>query len=155
MRKTDKNIRYAYKEYRKESDSPVGREEFVDLCNGYHKFLMDLVFEGHEVVLPNQMGSLYIVGNKVKLRTKEDGTPNLAPNWPKTRALWERCEECKERNQLVYHTNAHTGGIRYKLMWSKKKAPIKFKSLYAFRLTRANKRRIHNDVLNGKEYFIK
>lgn len=154
MRKTDKNIRYSYKEYKKESKNPLDIKDYIELCNGYNQFLMDKVFEGHEVVLPKQMGSMYIVGTKTKLKFT-DGKPNLAPDWVKTKKLWDECEECKEKKQLVYHTNAHSGGIRYKLMWSKKRMPIKNKTLYAFRLTRAHKRRIHDGIKNGNEYFIR
>ena len=101
------------------------------------------------------LGTFSIVGKKIKVSFNEHGVPNLAPNWKETKELWNECEECREKKQIVYHTNSHSGGIRYRLHWSKKKSLIRNKTLYSFRLTRDNKRRINADILKGKEYFIK
>lgn len=155
MIKTDKNIRDSYKIYKKKSESPIEIKDYIDLCNEYNKYIMERVFEGYSVMLPGKLGSFSIVGKQVKISYGEDGTPNLAPNWNKTKKLWARCPECKERRKLVYHTNEHSDGIRYKLIWSKKRVLIKHKTLYSLRLTRANKRRIYKEILNNKEYYVR
>lgn len=155
MQKTDKNIRYSYRIYKKKVQNPVDLKTYITLCNNYNKFLMSKVFEGFEVTLPSRLGTFQIIGNKKKIRFDENGKPMLPPDWVKTKALWEKCEECKKEKKIVYHTNDHTNGVVYKLHWSKKRVLIKNKSLFSFRLTRDNKRNIHRMIIEGKEYFIK
>ena len=155
MVKTTKNIRSSYKLYKKRSKTPVSLKQYISLCNEYNKFLMGKVFEGHEPTLPSRLGTFSIVGAKSKIRFDEDGKPNLAPDWQKTIALWNKNPESKAAGKKVYHTNAHTNGVRYKLVWSKKRVIIKNKTLYSMRLTRANKRMISSEIKSGKEYFIK
>lgn len=155
MKKTDLNVRKAYKLYRKNNTVLISEQDFVSLCNEYNKFLMEKVFKGFEVTLPMRLGTLQILGKKYKIKFNEKGEPNLSPNWPKTKELWDKCPECKEKKQRVYNTNEHTSGIRYKLIWSKKRVLIKHKILYSFILTRSNKREIHRRILKGQEYHLR
>lgn len=156
MIKTDKNIRESFKLFKKcNKDSEVDINTFIDLCSNFNKFLIDKILDGHEIVLPEKLGTFSIQGIKQEIKFDDKGNPNLPPDWVKTKALWERCEECKEKKQLVYHTNDHTNGVRYKLVWSKKNSITKYKVLYSFRLTRDNKRAIHKKVLDNKEYYVK
>ena len=136
MIKSDKGIRDSYKLYRANNKNCIGREDYVHLCNEYNKFLINKVLDGNEVTLPLRMGTLSIIGKKEKVRLKDDGTPTLSPNWPKTKKLWERCEECKEKKQLIYNTNEHSNGVRYKIIWSTKNVLVRYVSLYSFILTR-------------------
>lgn len=155
MKKTDLNIRKSYKLYRKNNTLLVSEKDFVSLCNEYHKFLMEKVFKGFEVTLPMRLGTLQILGKKQKIKFDKNGNPNLSPNWPKTKKLWEKCPECKKKKQRVYNTNEHSSGIRYRLTWSKKRVLIKNKILYSFILTRANKREIYRRILAGQEYQLR
>lgn len=155
MKKTDCNIRDSYKIYKKKEDCNLDIKSYIEICNDYNKFLMNKVFEGFEVVLPLRLGTLQITGTKQKIEFNENGEPKLPPDWKKTKELWDKCPECKEKRQRVFHTNDHTGGVRYKLIWSKNRVILRNKSFYSFRLTRTNKREIYQRVLRGKEYFIK
>lgn len=157
MQRTDKNIRYSFKEYKKEKgEDKVDLKTYIELCNNYNKFLMEKVFKGFEVTLPCKLGTFQIIGTRHEISFNEKGEPNLAPDWVKTKELWEKCPECKEKKQRIFHTNDHTEGVRYKLHWSKKRVLIRNKSLFSFRLTRDNKRKIHSKVVDeNKEYFIK
>ena len=155
MKKTDFNIRDSYKLYKDKENPVLDIKDYISICNNYNKFLMNKVFEGFEVTIPSRLGTLQILGTKQKIEFRENGEPKLPPDWKKTKELWDRCPECKEKGQRVFHTNDHTGGVRYRLAWSKKRVLTKNKSFYSFRLTRTNKREIYTKVLNGKEYFIK
>jgi len=156
MVKTDKNIRDSYKYHKKESDNPTDIKTYISIVNGLNQFLMEQVLDGLEVVLPARLGVMSIVGTKQKVRFDTEGNPILPPDWVKTKALWERDPEAKARKQLVYITNDHTNGVRYKLFWSKKRVLVENKNLYSFRLTRTNKRAIHSKVVHeNKEYFVK
>ena len=61
----------------------------------------------------------------------ENGNPILPPNWAKTKELWEKNPEAKAKKQLVYCTNDHTNGIRYKIIWSKRRVLVENKTLYS------------------------
>ena len=86
----------------------------------------------------------------------EDGEiKGLAPDWVKTKQLWDSDTEAKENKQLVYHFNEETNGIRYKFSWSKNRVLVSNKTLYNLRMTRSNKRELSKLVREGKEYLIK
>lgn len=156
MIKTDLNIRNSFKIFKRDNkESKISIKNYIDICNNYNQFLINKVIQGYEVTLPEKLGTLHIQVSKKEVKFNENGIPNLPPDWVKTKKLWDKCEDCKKKKQLVYHTNEHTGGITYKLIWSKKNSILKHKTIYSFRLTRDNKRAIHKNVLAGKEYYIK
>jgi len=155
MLKTELNIASAYSSYYKSTDTPVTKSEYLKIANGYMKFLFAKVLKGEEVSLPSRLGSMFVTGVKKKLRFDINGVPLLPPNWGKTKQLWDRNPEAKLNKKLVYCTNEETDGITYKLHWSKNKVFIENKSLYSLRITRGNKRAIHNSIKAGQEYFIK
>lgn len=154
MVKTDKNIRSSYKSYCGVSDTPIDIKRYITIANDFNKYLTDQVLKGFEVVLPARLGVLSIQGIKQVIRFDVEGNPILPPDWVKTKALWERSPDAKERKQLVYHTNDHTNGVRYKYFWSKKRVLVENKTLYSLRMTRANKRAVNSEINKGKEYFV-
>lgn len=155
MEKTNLNIRSSFKRYFKEAEKPVEISTFIPIANNYMLFLMDKVIAGEEVTLPARLGTLFIQGIKKKLSFNKDGVPMLPPNWSETKKLWERNPEAKATRKVVYCLNEETNGVVYKLHWSKNRVPIENKLYYNFILTRDNKRAIHNNIKQGKEYLIK
>jgi len=150
-----KSIRTSYKTYTDNSTQPVEKKEYVSIANGFMKFVMDKVLDGENVKLPVKFGSLYISGKKVNPKLNEEGKIiNLAPDWVKTKQLWETCEDCKKDKQLVYHFNEHTNGIKYRYNWSKKNLISRNKILYSLVLSRSNKRALFQKIKEGKEYII-
>ena len=105
--------------------------------------------------LTERLGKLSIFGKKVKVRIEDGEIKGLAPDWVKTKELWESDSTAKERKQLVYHFNEDTNGIRYKFSWSKNRVLVSNKTLYTLRMTRTNKRELSKLVREGKEYLIK
>jgi len=151
-----KNVRDSYKLYKKSVENPVDIQTYIKYVNDYHKFLMNKVFEGNEITLPARMGTLCIVGKKQKVSFDEDGkVKGLAPDWVKTKQLWNSNSEAKERKQLLYHTNSHTDNTRYRFAWSKINILAKNKILYSLRMTRDNKRAVHDLILQGKQFITK
>ena len=150
-----RNIRTSYTQYKKECENTIDIRQYIDISTRYVKFLMDKVIdEGYEVSLPSRLGSLRIIGIKQQIKFDDEGKiKGLSPNWQKTMQLWNSNPEAKEKKQLVYNTNEHSAGIRYKYIWSKKRALITNKTLYSLRMTRENKRRIYKAVIAGKEYI--
>jgi len=149
------SLRDSYKYYRKEAEIPMSFKSYLSMTQDFIKFVIDKVLDGEKVKLPEGMGTLYVKGKKIKMRIDPEtgGIMGAAPDWVGTKKLWEVCEECKLKKQLVYHLNEHTNGIRYKIFWSRKNNPIKNKSLYSLIFTRTNKRALHNLIKEGKEYI--
>jgi hypothetical protein len=149
-----RNIRDSYKLYKNSIENPVDIKTYIEIANGYNQHLMDKVLDGEKVTLPMRFGTLCIMGKKQKIRFDENGNvKGLAPDWVKTKQLWDKNSEAKERKQLVYHTNEHSSTIRYKFLWAKSRVLITNKTLYALRLTRTNKREVNKRVNEGKEYL--
>jgi len=156
MDKTEASTRESYAAYRKAVDKPQKIEVYTRLANAYNKFLFDKVFDGEEVTLPARMGTLMIVGKKHGIHFSEkSGRPLLAPHWRKTKELWETSDVARANRTVVYCTNEHSGGVRYKFLWSKNKVAIENKYLYTLRVTRTNKRRLYRAIMAGTEYYVK
>lgn len=151
-----KNVRDSYKLYKQTAENPVDMKTYIAYANEYNKFLAEKILEGNEVTLPSRFGTVTVVGKKQKVSFNDDGTiKGLAPDWVKTKELWARNPEAKENKKLLYHTNNHTDNTRYKFFWSKQRILIQNKILYSLRMTRDNKRAVHNLIKEGKNYVTK
>jgi hypothetical protein len=148
-----KNLRESYKLYKETVEDPVDIQTYLLLTADYNTFLINKVLEGKEITLPSRMGTLEILGRKQTIRFDEEGkVGGLAPDWVKTKALWDSNPKAKEQKKLVHHINTHTDGVRYKYLWSKKNVLVENKTLYSLRLTRTNKRAVHNKIMEGVQY---
>lgn len=148
-----KNLRDSYKTYKETAENPTDIKTYLLVAAEYNKFLINKVLEGKEVTLPSRMGTLSIVGRHQKIRFDGEGKIiGAAPDWVKTKKLWEDNPQAKKEKKLLYHINAHTEGVRYKFLWSKKNVLVENKTLYSLRLTRTNKRAVHKKILEGAQY---
>jgi len=148
------NIPNSYETYKKVSKKPISKVEYVKILNDFMLFLTKKLFEVGEILLPARLGILKIVGSKIKVKTENGTIKGLAPDWVKTKKLWDSDIEAKNKKQLVYHFNEETNGIRYRFVWSKKRIFLNNKTLYVLKMTRKNKRTLSNLVKNSKEYLI-
>lgn len=149
------NTRDSYVVYKNMSDNPINISEYVQIINQFMKFLILKLLSTGEIILPERLGRLSIFGKKVNVRIEDGEIKGLAPDWVKTKQLWDSDEEAKNNKQLVYHFNEETNGIRYKFSWSKNRVLVSNKTLYNLRMTRSNKRELSRLVKNNKEYLIK
>lgn len=149
------NTRDSYVVYKNMSDNPINISEYVQIINQVMKFLILKLLSTGEIILPERLGRLSIFGKKVNVRIENGEIKGLAPDWVKTKQLWDSDEEAKNNKQLVYHFNEETNGIRYKFFWSKNRVLVSNKTLYNLRMTRSNKRELSKLVREGKEYLIK
>ena len=152
-----KNVRSSYKQYKETTTNEiVDSRTYIDYANEFNKFLADKVIEGYEITLPARLGTLSIIGKKQKIKVDDNGKiTGLAPDWVKTKELWDNNPKAKEEKKLLYHTNNHTDNTIYKFLWSKNRILITNKILYSLRMTRDNKRKVHSLVKNGKKYITK
>lgn len=150
------NIRGTYKKYKNSTIIPVDIKDYININADYNKFLIEKVLEGKEITLPCRLGTLSIIGRKQKIVVEEDGTiKGLAPDWVKTKELWEKDPQAKKEKKRIFHTNSNTEGIIYRYFWSKKNVIIENKNFYSLRLTRTNKREVNTLVNQGKQYRVK
>ena len=154
-KKNHYNINDSYVVYKNISANPINISEYVQIINQFMKFLILKLLSTGEIILPERLGRLSIYGKKVKVKVEDGQIKGLAPDWVKTKELWESDKEAKNKKQLVYHFNEETNGIRYKYVWSKNRVLVSNKTLYNLRMTRTNKRELSKLVKEGKEYLIK
>jgi len=150
-----KNVRQSYKTYCRDVKEPIDLNTYLNIVHSFLRFIMNQVIEGEQVTLPQKLGSISIQGKKVSPKTDPDTgeMTNLAPDWVRTKKLWNECPKCKKEKQLVYHLNEHTNGIRYRFNWRKRDVLVKNKTLYSLVFTREHKRTVSNLVNQGKEYL--
>lgn len=149
------NTRDSYVVYKNISANPINISQYVQITNHFMKFLITKLLTTGEINIPERLGKLSIFGKKVNVRIEDGEIKGLAPDWVKTKQLWDSDEVAKNNKQLVYHFNEETNGIRYKFSWSKNRVLVSNKTLYNLRMTRSNKRELSRLVREGKEYLIK
>jgi len=151
------NILKSYKNYRESGGTTdVDRLEFCKIINAFNKYIMELVFEGHQVKLPEKMGTLSIKGKKIETEFDEElgRITNQAIDYGETNKLWAKCPECEEKRQVIYHLNEHSDGNRYKFFWSKERMIVENKIFYTMLFTRGNKRHLSSLIKSGKSYYV-
>lgn len=146
------SIETSYKMYKSSVEKPVNKATYKNINYEFNRFLMEKVKEGHTISLPEKIGKVSVLGKKQKLRFEEGKIKGLAPDWVKTKKLWESNPIAKEKKQLLYHENNHTDGVRYKYIWWKKGIILHNKALYSLRVTRENKRTISSVIVNGANF---
>ena len=149
------NTRDSYIIYKTTSIKPIEVSRYVEIINSFMKFLSSKLLQRGEIIIPDRLGKLMILGKKVKIRIEDGKIKGLAPDWVKTKELWEEDPQAKLNKQLVYHFNENTNGIRYKYFWSKSRVLVTNKTLYNLKMTRENKRTLSKLVSEGKEYLIR
>lgn len=149
------NIRSSYKLYSESVSNPVDVKTFLTINYLYMKFIIKKVFEGKVVTLPMRMGFFKVIGKKQKPQIVDGKIKGLAPDWVKTKQLWDKNPEAKAQKKLMYHTNFDTEGIRYRFTWSKDKIIVSNKTLYSFQLSRANKRMLNTLIRLGHQYMVR
>ena len=149
------NTRDSYILYKSISKEPLEVSRYIEITNLFMKFLSNKLLEKGSIIIPERLGNLSIIGKKIKVRIEEGKIKGLAPDWVKTKELWEEDSQAKLEKQLVYHFNENTNGIRYKYSWSKNRVLVTNKTLYNLKMTRENKRALSKLVTEGQEYLIK
>lgn len=148
-------VRTSYNFYKGNTNNPVSALEYRRIVYQFFVFMLKELFSAKEVIIPCKLGSLQIIGKKKKPKLDEDGNiKGLSVDWKETKALWSRCESCKDKKQLVFHFNEHTNGIRYKFKWTKKNVIVANKGFYYFKPSRYVKRELAKLIKQGKEFFI-
>lgn len=109
------------------------------VVNEVNKRIIEKLFEGNDIDLPHQMGSLQIVAYKTKAVFKDGKLKdNYSVNWTKTLRYWfEDKGALQERMKIKKESD-----YGYILQYCKNKAKYKNQSYYKFRCNRSLKLRI-------------
>jgi hypothetical protein len=132
----------------------IEKRKYLNITEGFMKFIANKVIEGDDIALPSKMGILRVYGKKSNPVIKDGVITGLSPDWKNTLALWKSNSEAKQEKKMLYHFNEHTRGIRYKFSWVTTVISLRFKSLYSFRASRNNKRTLWKHILGGQEYRL-
>ena len=111
------------------------------IITDYFMFIRDEILEkSREFKMPCRLGKVFIFKRKPKSWSKE----SLCVDFKTT----------KEIGKVVYHTNEHSDGYKYRFYWKKSDAPLPFKSRYQLIATRHNKRRLAQIVKNREVDYV-
>lgn len=150
-------IQQIYSDFKKKNKGfPIDRDTYKKIVDKYLQHFTDLVISGKAVRIPGKMGSLTVVGKKVKPRIdKETGEiVGLSPDWAKTLKLWNEKPEARKKGEKIYFLNEHSDYIRYKFLWSKRNIYCEHKNYYSLQMCWAAKRTLASEIKKGKEYFV-
>lgn len=121
--------------------------QFLHIIRLINDDLRDLLIEGKDVTLPEQMGRLELrkITNTIKFVDGKIKT-NLPIDWNATLKLWYNNPMCKERKQLVRQENTET----FKVYYNKTKAKYNNKTFYEFDPNRLLKVNLKNNIKLNK-----
>ena len=103
------------------------------------KMMMNAIYNGESFHIPCNIGELYIVKKKPAFNKK---------------SLSVDFAESKKIGKLVFYTNDHSGGFKYRFHWDKKRSIIRNKFRYQMIFTRANKRFLAKIIKNKEHDYI-
>lgn len=137
----------AYKEFRTLYPKvDISKDLFRKVIYEFGNLLMEhLITTGEKVKLPSGIG--YITVTKYRPRKYKDIVTkegrrctivNLPVNWVQT----------KIHGKLIYHLNAHTDGYRFRWKWFSNTSRLEQASLFTFRASRKQSRRLAKLIKN-------
>lgn len=129
----------------------VRKADYFAILSDFMAFIVELVFQGHRVSLPNRCGELYIVGRRIDIENQVD-LRNYGVDWKKTKELWAINEQAKQEKKLVKHLNEGTSQTLYKFKWDSSLSKLTHVHFYKFTLARDNKRKLAEIIKEGQEY---
>lgn len=136
-------IKDIYRLLRKEHKIKETYPQFQAIIKAMHKAMADALVEGKEIIFPHRMGGIIL--KKTERIYKTSWKP-LPVDWEATLQLWEEDKECFEKRQLIFHDEK----TYFKFSYNKKRACFKNKLFYLFRVVREVKRRIKQEIKDGK-----
>lgn len=140
MNKLSYTIPDFYKAYDKEYpgtiDYPTYRAILLDL---FKSMAEGLLYKSEEYKLPYGLGTIYIGKKRPQTYTKK----SLAIDYKTTREL----------GKIIYHTNEHSDGFKFRLHWCRINTPTVVPQRYRLIMTRDNKRLLAQIIKNKQTDF--
>ena len=140
-----------YKRVRKNHWYNIGRplkeHEFYTIIRSINKLLADNIVNGDTVVFPEQMGKLELRKYPKGVSFVNGKLKNTYPiDWKSTNQLWAEDEEERTKKTLLRYESPLVYMVRY----CKEDATYENKIFYQFRLHQKIKKRLKENIINGK-----
>lgn len=154
--KKDYGLEDIYKLYKKEysKKSPkhnIDKKTHTKVIKAFNKAISQMILEkSYDFVMPHRVGTLRIKKLKTIYRIVDGKVDywksRVYVDWKKTKEMWEKDPSTKEGKykKLVYATNEHTDGRRFRWCYSKYRSNIPNHTAYCFIPSRANARALAN-----------
>lgn len=136
--------------YNKNNSFKVDRKTFSNIVSELNKVVVDTMLEnGKDFKLPSRCGAIVIRKTKRKVKMVDGKIVNTnPPDWKKTLKLWESDKESKEKKTIIRHSNIHTAGYVFQILYSRSTANFKNKTFYSFKAARNFKRDLAKRINN-------
>ena len=113
---------------------PFDQLLYSKIINEVDKYLVESLFEGHEIEFPHQMGGLILLKNKPKVALEGDKIKdNYLVDWKKTLEYWYEHPEARETHRPIKRVSNEL----FYILYTKKKAVYSKKRFYNFRINRS------------------
>jgi hypothetical protein len=120
--------------YRKNASNPLSRREWSELLFSKEGVIKELtnqiIYNSALITLPHNMGSIYIEQKIPKAFIKNGKivkSRSLVIDWGSTNKMWKDNPQAKKEKKFIYYFNAHTRGLKYKIVWEKESEKLKLK----------------------------
>lgn len=136
----------SWKKHNKQYKKDVSFTTFSGVLSDYLSTIMDeVILHNYEYRLPLRLGYIKILKRKPKPFYLKNGmidTKHYPIDYKRTKELWETDPVAREKKKLIFITNEHTDGYRYKFWWDKRGSNIKNKNAYSFEPVRIHQRKL-------------
>lgn len=127
------------------NNKPLSQSLYSSIINTVNQFIIEQLLEGHEIELPNRLGSLYLASVPAKVVYKDgELKTNYRTDWLKTFSLWFEDEEAYNSHKRIKRVQKDIVFIKY----DKHKANFINKRFYFFRANRSLVRKVGHTVEN-------
>lgn len=127
------------KKYGTPSQTGVTLMIYRKVLKEFNSYLMEQIVEGKKIELPCGLGWIEVCRHKpaYKIENGKLDTGNLPVDWKRTKEYWKKDPVAAAAKKVLFHTNEHTDGYRYKIMWQKKTKTVHVTNYYSLKPARA------------------
>jgi hypothetical protein len=124
-------------------------KDYLNICGRYYKEISRLIiYESKTFKLPFRLGSLTVVKKKPKFLSLgiADGVQmcTLSIDW----------KESKIYDKWIPHMNDHSGGFKFRFLWSKQQCFAVNGNFYRLVFSRTNKRELAKVIKSGNTDYL-
>lgn len=141
----------AYKYIRKNKWFNIGRplteHEFYSIIRRVNNYLAEALIDGEDITLPHKLGRIELRKYDTYTSLKGDKlVSNLPIDWDRTLKLWYEDEEAYKERTLVKVEEKEI----FKVHYNRTKAEFNNKAFYQFEVNRDLKRRLKQQIKEGR-----
>lgn len=144
-----------YHKFYEDKYKEIDKKLFNSIITDFNKGVVDLILKENVMFnMPYLNMQLQIRKDKRKPRLENGKLINPVPvDWKKTKELWERNPEAKEKKLLVRYNNSHSSGYVYRVNLQKFSSKVRNKTLIKIETNRSFKRKLGKRIKNLDDPF--